>query len=311
MTERRTIVGLPSLTWLRAFEAAARAESFTAAARELGLTQAAISYQVRLLEDHLGWELFERLPRGVRLTAMGIAYLAPVRKAFDELAISTLGLFGSNQRASISVLAPVSFGSLWLAPRLPDFFARYPNIEVRLSATIWGNTGSNASIDLEIRYGDGKVNGRANGGTGDALLHQDLVIACSPQYLRDAGFDGDVQRLVQKGVVHIMGHEDHWLKPATGIAGADIGAAPGPTVDTTIAGLELAANHAGCVVTHPLFLASYLGTGRLVLPSPATYPDDQGFHLFTPERPQRTRREVHVFREWLLGAAAAEGALRV
>lgn len=306
MSDRRTIVGLPTLTWLRAFEAAARAESFTAAARELGLTQAAISYQVRSLEDYLGWELFERLPRGVRLTAMGIAYLAPVRKAFDDLAISTLGLFGSNHRASIAVLAPVSFGSLWLAPRLPAFFARYPTIEVRLSATIWGNTGSNASIDLEIRYGDGK----GGGDTGEALLQQDLVIACSPQYRRDAGPDGDVAALVEKGVVHIMGHEDHWLKMASAIGKADIGATAGPTVDTTVAGLELAASHAGCVVTHPLFLASYIETGRLVRLPTAPCPDDQGFHLFAPERPQRTRRETHVFREWLKETAASEAVPR-
>jgi LysR family glycine cleavage system transcriptional activator len=299
MTERRTITGLPSLTWLRAFEAAARGESFTAAARELGLTQAAISYQVRALEDYLGWELFERLPRGVRLTAMGIAYLAPVRKAFDDLAVSTLGLFGNNDRASITVLAPVSFGSLWLAPRLPDFFARYPAIEVRLAATIWGNTGSNASIDLEIRYGDA----RRDGDVGEALLQQDLVVACSPQFLGKAGFDGDVRRLVQNGLVHIMGHEDHWLKLPSALADADSGAAPGPTVDTTIAGLELAAAHAGCVVTHPLFLSSYLATGRLVIPSATTYPDDQGFYLFTPERPQRTRREALLFRTWLLETA--------
>ena len=303
MSERRATVGLPTLTWLRAFEAAARAESFTIAARELGLTQAAISYQVRALEDHLGWELFARLPRGVRLTALGIAYLAPVRKAFDDLAISTLGLFGSNQMASIAILAPVSFGSLWLAPRLPDFSARYPNIEVRLSATIWGNTGSNASIDLEIRYGDGK----GNDDGGEALLQQDLVIACSPQYLHQTGFDGDLAKLVRKGVVHIMGHEDHWLSLANTIAAADFGAAPGPTVDTTIAGLELAANHAGCIVTHPLFLSSYISTGRLVLPTDTSFADDKAFYLSTPARPQRTRREAHVFREWVKEIATREG----
>ncbi len=302
--ERRTITGLPTLTWLRAFEAAARTESFTAAARELNLTQAAISYQVRALEDHLGWELFDRLPRGVRLTAMGIAYLAPVRKAFDDLAISTLGLFGANDRVSISVLAPVSFGALWLAPRLPDFLARYPAIEVRLSATIWGNAGPNTSIDLEVRYGDGKWNGHIS----EPLIEQDLVIACSPGFLRDAsgraGGGADVAALVERRAVHIMGHENHWLKLAASLGIADISAVPGPTVDTTIAALELAAADAGCVVTHPLFIAGHLRAGRLVLPSAATWPDDRGFHVVTPERPQRTRREVHVFREWLKAAAA-------
>ena len=302
LTENSTITGLPTLTWLRAFEAAARTESFTAAARELNLTQAAISYQVRALEDHLGCEMFERLPRGVRLTAMGIAYLAPVRKAFDALAISTIGLFGADNRASISVLAPVSFGSLWLAPRLPDFFARYPAIEVRLSATIWGNTRPNASTDLEIRYGDGMWNGHVC----EALIQQKLIIACSPELLRRAAFDGDAAALVQNRMIHIMGHENHWRGIAAAIGIADIDAVPGPTIDTTIGALELAASHAGCVVTHPLFLGGYLAAGRLVAPVAASFPDEQGYHVLTPERPQRTRREVHVFCEWLKAAAAAE-----
>lgn len=296
------ITGLPTLAWLRAFEAAARAESFTAAARELNLTQAAISHQIRALEDHLGWELFERLPRGVRLTAMGIAYLGPVRKAFDELAVSTLGLFGSQHRASIAVLAPVSFGSLWLAPRLPDFLALYPSIEVRLSATVWGTASPSAAIDLEVRYGDGKWDGQIC----EPLVRQDLVVACSPEHLRRSGFDGDVAALVQGNMVHIMGHEAHWLKLGAALAIPDIRKAPGPTVDTTIAALELAANHAGCVVTHPVFLAAYLATGRLVLPSPATFPDDQGFHIAMPEQPQHMRREAHVFRQWLKDVVTAE-----
>ncbi len=301
--ERRAITGLPPLTWLRAFEAAARTESFTAAAQELHLTQAAISYQVRALEDCLGCEMFERLPRGVRLTAMGIAYLVPVRKAFDDLAISTLGLFGANDKVSISVLAPVSFGCLWLAPRLPDFLARYSDIEVRLATTIWGNTSASAAMDLEVRYGDGQWNGHVS----EPLMHQNLVIACSPECLLKADCDGDMAALVQHRMIHIMGHENHWLKLAAGLGMADMSAAPGPIVDTTIGALELAASGAGCVVTHPLFLASYLATGRLVLPTTAAYLDEQGFHVVTPERPQRTRREVHVFREWLKEAAADAG----
>ena len=99
MTRTRPVVGLPTLTWLRAFEAAARTASFTAAATELNLTSGAISYQIRALEAHLGFALFERLPRGVKLTPMGVAYLPPVRKAFEELADSTMGLFGSSERS--------------------------------------------------------------------------------------------------------------------------------------------------------------------------------------------------------------------
>src|SRR6201996_9356563 len=93
----RPVLGLPTLSWLRAFEAAARTSSFSAAAAELNLTSGAISYQIRALEGHLGFALFERLPRGVKLTAMGVAYLPPIRKAFEELADSTVGLFGGHE----------------------------------------------------------------------------------------------------------------------------------------------------------------------------------------------------------------------
>src|SRR5476649_2282193 len=128
MNTVRPLVGLPNLAWLRSFEAAARTASFTAAAAELNLTAGAISYQIRALEAHLGFSLFERLPRGVKLTPMGVAYLPPVRKAFEELADSTVGLFGGSERLQITVHAPVSLAALWLAPKLPTFAAANPNI---------------------------------------------------------------------------------------------------------------------------------------------------------------------------------------
>src|SRR5262249_45316576 len=109
---------LPPLTWLRGFEAAARTGSFTGAARALGLTQAAVSYQVRSLEQHLGFPLFERLAHGLRLTDIGRAYLPSLQRAFDEVSASTLGLFGAQGEASLAIRTPISFGSLWLAPRL-------------------------------------------------------------------------------------------------------------------------------------------------------------------------------------------------
>src|ERR1700739_4808596 len=164
MNRPRPLVGLPTLTWLRAFEAAPRPSSFTAAAAELRLTSGAISYQIRALEAHLGFALFERLPRGVRLTAMGVAYLPPVRRAFEQLADSTVGLFGGQERGQITVHAPVSLASLWLAPKLPSFVGAFPSIDVRLSSVIWDNPGPDESTDLEIRYGSGHWRGVPGGG---------------------------------------------------------------------------------------------------------------------------------------------------
>ena len=297
---RPSLAGLPPLLLLRAFEAAARTSSFTAAAKELNLTQAAISYQVRALEEHLGFALFERKPRGVRLTAMGVAYLAPVRKAFDDLAISTVGLFGARTRVHLLVQAPVSFAALWLAPRLPLFFAAHPNIEVRLSSTIWDTAAPDDATDLEVRYGDGRFQGYV----AERLLNQDLVVACGPALLAHASAPLDLAALVRHQMIHIMGHETHWLGVLDALKIGDIDAIPGPTVDTTVAALELAASDAGCVLTHPLFLQAYLRAGRLVLPSGRTFADPQSFYVVAPDRPQRTRREVRVFLDWLKGEAA-------
>jgi LysR family glycine cleavage system transcriptional activator len=299
MKARPPIVDLPPLPLLRAFEAAARTASFTAAARELNLTQAAVSYQVRALEEHLGFALFDRRPRGVTLTAMGVAYRAPVRKAFDDLAISTVGLFGSRAKAHIHVQAPVSFAALWLAPRLTGFFRGYPDIAVRLSSSVWESPAPDRAIDLEVRYGEGRLRGYV----GEPLLRRDLLIACSPAVAARHG-QGDLTGLIHNRVIHIMGHEAHWLGVFAALRVDDLAAVPGPTVDTTIAALELAAAGGGCVLTHRVFMESYLASGRLILPCDRTFDDPLGFHVMAPDNAKRTPIEVHLFREWLKGEAA-------
>jgi LysR family transcriptional regulator, glycine cleavage system transcriptional activator len=291
----RPVAGLPTLTWLRAFEAAARTSSFTAAAAELNLTSGAISYQIRALEGYLGFALFERLPRGVKLTAMGVAYLPPVRKAFEELADSTVGLFGGSERAQISVHAPVSLAALWLAPKLPAFIAAHPGIDVRLSSVIWDNPMPDEATDLEIRYGSGQWRGYRS----ERLLNQRIVAVCSPTLLERAS-------LLPRHLIHIMGHENHWLQVRNALQIEDTAAEPGPTVDTTIAALELAANGAGCALAHRIFLSAYLTTGRLVFALDHDFTDDSSYFVVAPERPQRTRREVQLFHDWILSVASAE-----
>jgi LysR family glycine cleavage system transcriptional activator len=300
MNTIRPVVGLPNPAWLRSFEAAARTSSFVAAATELRLTSGAISYQIRALEAHLGFSLFERLPRGVRLTAMGVAYLPPVRKAFEELADSTVGLFGGSERVQVTVHAPVSLAALWLAPRLPAFSAAHPAIDIRLSSVIWDNAVPDEATDLEIRYGMGHWHGYRS----EHLLNQDIVAVCSPLLLQTARQKGEVA-LLPRHLIHIMGHENHWLKVRQGLGLANVGVNPGPSVDTTLAALELAASGAGCALAHRIFLAAYFSTGRLVAALDREFADDNSYFVVTPERPQRPRREVQACRDWLISAAAA------
>jgi LysR family glycine cleavage system transcriptional activator len=295
----RPVVGLPTLTWLRAFEAAARTSSFSAAAAELNLTSGAISYQIRALEGHLGFALFERLPRGVKLTPMGVAYLPPVRKALEELADSTVGLFGGSERVQITVHAPVSLAALWLAPKLPEFGRANPAIDVRLSSVIWDNAVLDDATDLEIRYGAGQWRGFLS----ERLINQSVLAVCSPALLRGAQASGDPAALLPRKLIRIMGHENHWLKVRQALGLTDDAASAGPSVDTTIAALELASAGAGVALAHAIFLGAYFATGRLVQALSREFADDNSYFVVTPERPQRIRREVQLFKDWLIAVA--------
>jgi LysR family transcriptional regulator, glycine cleavage system transcriptional activator len=302
VTQIRPVVGLPTLTWLRAFEAAARTSSFTAAAAELNLTSGAISYQIRALEAHLGFALFERLPRGVKLTPMGVAYLPPVRKAFEELADSTVGLFGGLERVQITVHAPVSLAALWLAPKLPAFNVANPSIDVRLSSVIWDNAILDEATDLEIRYGTGHWHGYRS----ERLLNQGILAVCSPTLLKTLRSAGDLVGALPRHLIHIMGYENHWLRVREALRLENPAASAGTSVDTTIAALELASAGTGIALAHRLFLDAYFATGRLVCALSQEFADDNSYFVITPERPQRIRREVQLFRDWLVAVAAGE-----
>jgi LysR family glycine cleavage system transcriptional activator len=301
LIRNRPVVGLPTLTWLRAFEAAARTSSFTAAAAELRLTSGAVSYQIRALEAHLGVALFERLPRGVRLTPLGVAYLPPVRRAFEQLADSTVGIFGGSERREITIHAPVSLASLWLAPKLPAFMAAHPGADVRLSSVIWDNPAPDEATDLEIRYGSGQWRGYRS----ELLMSQRVVAVCSPALLERFRSSGAAGNWLPQHLIHITGHEDHWLTVRQALSLGDDTERRGPAVDTTLAALELAAAGAGCALAHRVFLDPYLATGRLTYALEHDFADASSYFLVVPERAQRVRREVQQFREWLLAAAAS------
>jgi LysR family transcriptional regulator, glycine cleavage system transcriptional activator len=299
LAQIRPVVGLPTLAWLRAFEAAARTSSFTAAAAELNLTSGAISYQIRALEAHLGFALFERLPRGVKLSPMGVAYLPPVRKAFEELADSTVGLFGGSERRQITVHAPVSLAALWLAPKLPAFSAANPSLDVRLSSVIWDNAVLDEATDLEIRYGAGHWHGFRS----EPLLNQGILAVCSPGFWRTVETNGGLATLRPQHLIHIMGYENHWLKVRQELDLENVAPSAALTVDTTIAALELAAAGAGVALAHGIFLEAYFATGRLVRATAQESTDDNSYYVITPERPQRVRREVQLLRDWLVAVA--------
>jgi LysR family glycine cleavage system transcriptional activator len=233
---------------------------------------------------------------------MGVAYLPPVRKAFEQLADSTVGLFGGSERGAISIHAPVSLASLWLAPKLPTFSRAFPGIDVRLSSVIWDHPAPTESTDLEIRYGAGQWRGYRS----DFLVNQRIVAVCSAGLLEQARSSGDSAAWLLQHLIPIMGYENRGaqVRQALKLAEGEGEERPGSAVDTTIAALELAASGAGCALAHRLFLNGYLSTGRLVVALDHDFADDSSYFVVAPERPQRVRREVQQFRDWLVAEAA-------
>lgn len=169
---------LPPLTSLRVFEAAARHGSFTLAARELAVTQTAVSHQVRQLEEHLGTALFRRLPRRIELTAEGRAWAEAMSDVFTRLyaANKRLRARPARTRPVVNVSVLPSFASRWLVPRLGRFFEKHPDIDVRISPSAELVDFAGADIDVGIRYGTGKYPGLRV----EKLCEDAWLVVCAP-----------------------------------------------------------------------------------------------------------------------------------
>lgn len=286
---------LPPLNWLRAFEAAARHLSFTAAAEELGLTQTAISYQVRSLEQKLGYALFDRLPRSIRLTDMGKAYLPSVRKAFDELSTATTGLFTPKRSKTLTIRCSTSFAVFWLAPRLPAFRADYPDIDLRMTSTLWADSGFGEGADVEIHYGDGRW-ARTE---AELILNQPVIPVCAPSLATRYAISslGDLARLP---FIDILGCEEVWpaFKQRYGLDEVPTGESV--KVDNSVVGIEFAANGGGLIFVLPCFAERALADGRLIQPVDAALPNDLSHYLLLPTDPALMTPEMMVFRDWVL-----------
>ena len=170
---------LPPLNTLRAFEAAARHESFSKAADEISVTHGAVSRAVRQLEDNLGQQLFRRTTRSVTLTATGTIYVQEVRTALDRLLRATLRARAQGTTGALNVSTMDSFAGKWLLPRLYEFRRANPEIDVRLSTSEDLADFVHDDIDIALRYGRGRYPGLET----DFLMDEDLTPVCSPALL--------------------------------------------------------------------------------------------------------------------------------
>lgn len=295
--------GLPPLPWLRAFEAAARHKSFTAAAQELNLTQAAVSHQVRSLEKYLGVALFERLARTLRLTEIGSAYLPPLRQSFDDIAAATAGLFGPVGRRTLVIRAPVSFVSLWLAPRLHRFTEAYPAIALRIVSSVWSNGPAEEGSDIDIRFGDGVWPGYR----AELVDRFPAIAVCRPDLLPDGDEAARLAALSHMPLIHVTGYEDLWQRVFLP-AGIALPAYTGVNIDTTIGALELAASGFGVTMVQTRFAEPYIATGRLVRVLATEVPLEAAHYILTSEGAKKTPPEALLFRNWLRSEVARDAS---
>lgn len=290
---------LPPLAWLRTFDAAARHASFAAAARELHMTQPAVSYHIRSLERDLSAPLFERHARRVELTRLGRAYLPSVRQALAQLSAATSGLFGLPGERKVSVRCAATLAMLWLAPRLSRFTETFPNIEVQLYTSTWPEEYRGGPLDIDIRLHDGSI----QGGEVSLLKREQLVAVASPKVAAGLGDAATPADCTHERLIHIMGHDAFWETwfHRAGIYGAEL--TRRITVDNSVAALELAASGYGLALVFETFARPYLETERLVKPVAHSFESDRSHYVILGERDTPVSPEALLFRDWLLQQA--------
>lgn len=285
--------GLPPLNALVAFEAAARLASITLAARELCVTQAAVSQQVKRLERHLGVALFLRGAQGLRLTDEGRRYLEGIGGPLAAIRAATDALVAEDTAGVLTVIAAPSFANRWIVPRFNRFYERHPDIDLRIGpAPVAPEIGR--GVDIIIYH---NIDGRPET-YSMPLLRERIFPVCSPDLLD--GNEGDVAdflrgQLLLRHARDGTGLWGAWLERA-GIA--DTGLRYGPRFDFSYLALAAALDGAGVALGRTLIVAEDLAAGRLCVPVPLTIPAPYPYWFCCAEA-HAAKPRVVAFREWL------------
>lgn len=285
---------MPPLVWLRAFESSARLGNFTNASRELLLTPAAVSYQVRALEQHLGYPLFERAYRSLTLTRLGHTYLPSVSKAFSDLSISTMSVFGTRDRRPVRFRCATSFGHFIMIPRWKAFKELHPDIDLQMITALWSEELDTESLGLDLRFGDG----RWPEGTVELLFNEPIIPVCHPNLaLREVG--NPLEQIANAPRLDIMGVIDTW---ENFLDQHNIKCGPrdlGLQVDQSISALELAAQGLGHCLVLKSFAQSYLNSGQLVQSCAISMKSQNSHYIVYAGQRNNLPIEAQVFCGWL------------
>ncbi|WGM37635.1 transcriptional regulator GcvA [Caulobacter sp. NIBR1757] len=284
---------LPPLSAVRVFEAAARHENFTAAAGELGMTQAAVSHQIRVLEDRLGQKLFRRERQRVILTEAGRRAALRAGRGLDEIEAAFAELRAEDDGA-LTISTTVTFANTWLAWRLGRFQVSHPDIAVRLSADNHLTDFAAGDIDVAIRLGDGNWPELAT----HRLVTVDFTPMCSPGFL--AAHGGTIALEDLPSLPLISPAEPSWTQwlHEAGLSAAVARPLSGVHLDTQANEGHAAMAGQGIAILTPFLWRQDMADGRLTQLFPQTSTLGQAFWLVYPEHRRRSPK-IRRFRDWL------------
>lgn len=288
----------PPLEWVRSFESAARLGSFSAAARDLNLTQAAVSKHIQNLEAWAARPLFDRLPRGVRLTDAGRAYRPVVTDALERLRIGTEEVFAREHGGALTLRVNAAFCALVLAPRLPRFADAHPGIVLNVLTNVWPTEHLENEVDLEIRYGAGPWPGlRAT-----PLVPERLIVVTRPD-TRSA----DPGSAVRDGrLLHVMGYAQGWVDWLSAYRVARDDDAPDTHFDNTAACLAACEAGLGFALVRDVLAEPAICDGRLAVLCSATV-DALDPHVVLGHSRVANDRRAQAFLGWLEAEMADAG----
>jgi len=296
---------LPPLNALKAFEAAARHLSISQAANELCVTPAAISHQIKGLEDQLRAKLFRRDKQKVTLTEAGALMLPGLREGFDLIAGAVADVSERDTKGVMTVSSAPSFAAKWLVPRLDRFAERHPEIDVRVSASIALVDFARDDVDVAVRYGSGQYPGLLV----ERLFPETVVPVCAPALLKGKHRIKTPADLKHHTLLHDEASDGDetcpdwrmWLK-AAGVAGVDPHL--GPRFNQSSLVLEAAILGRGVALAKMRLAENDLASGRLVRPFAVATPVRFAYFVVSPQG-RAERPKVAAFRAWLKEEAAA------
>ena len=292
-------LGSLSLDLLRAFEAAARQRSFTAAAVELGTTQPAISQQIKRLEEQLATRLFDRIYRGIELTEAGIVLFEQVQLGLQNIDVGLAAISAQDQHEVLQVATDFAFAAYWLMPRLHRFHAANPNVDVSLVTSERSHNMLRSDIDIAVLFGDG----RFKQGESHWLFSEEVFPVCSPLLLKDRALPLPVPSLLELPLLHLRGeNSSNWFDWSGVFRELGITSAPAPgqlRFDNYTLLIQAAIGGQGVAIGWRHLVDNLLAEGLLCRPIAAAVISRLGYYVVLPQRKRRGEL-IQRFVDWLM-----------